>query len=223
MNFKRGAEHLLQKLYIHLDSGLEKNGDRYSSETVRIDQKEVENLKEAEEELIKQECACFQGKKLVITEKGKKMAEDLTRRYRLAERLFHDLLHIEDAEAASSACEIEHILSPAVTDSICALLGHPPICPHGKPIPPGSCCERKQSKVQPIVMSLGEMPIGVWGKITFITSKIAGRIEKISSLGITSGSTIKVIQKKPSVLVETAETHIALENEIADEIFIRLK
>ena len=33
---------------------------------------------------------------------------------------------------------------PAATlDRICAFLGHPKTCPHGKPIPPGPCCETR--------------------------------------------------------------------------------
>jgi DtxR family Mn-dependent transcriptional regulator len=42
--------------------------------------------------------------------------------------------------AEEQACYFEHILSPAVTDSICAFLGHPRLCPHGRPIPRGACC-----------------------------------------------------------------------------------
>ncbi len=37
------------------------------------------------------------------------------------------------------------------TDSVCTLLGHPPTCPHGKPIPPGECCGAFQRTVRPLV------------------------------------------------------------------------
>ena len=40
-------------------------------------------------------------------------------------------------ELEATACEFEHVLSPAVEESVCTFLGHPPVCPHGKPIPPG--------------------------------------------------------------------------------------
>ncbi|MFQ5663132.1 MAG: metal-dependent transcriptional regulator [Terriglobia bacterium] len=71
---------------------------------------------------------------------GEARATDLIRRYRLAERLFSDTFTLAEAEAESTACQFEHILSPAVTDKICSFLNHPRTCPHGQPIPRGGCC-----------------------------------------------------------------------------------
>jgi energy-coupling factor transporter ATP-binding protein EcfA2 len=78
---------------------------------------------------------------IVFTEKGRKRAEDVIRRHRLAERLFTETFHVHDEkEIAEQACKFEHILSPEATDSICSFLGHPRTCPHGSPIPAGECC-----------------------------------------------------------------------------------
>jgi putative ABC transport system ATP-binding protein len=77
----------------------------------------------------------------VFTPEGQERARIVIRRHRLAERLFVDVLTIrDDHEIEESACKFEHILSPEVTDKMCALLGHPTACPHGSPIPPGECC-----------------------------------------------------------------------------------
>jgi putative ABC transport system ATP-binding protein len=79
-----------------------------------------------------------------FTAKGYDRARDVIRRHRLAERLFMDVLNIHDEyEVEQSACKFEHILSPEVTDRMCALLGHPDACPHGSPIPSGECCAGK--------------------------------------------------------------------------------
>ncbi len=76
-----------------------------------------------------------------FTDAGEERARSIIRRHRLAERLFMDVLSIrDDASVESNACTFEHILSPEVTDRICAFLGHPATCPHGSPIPPGECC-----------------------------------------------------------------------------------
>jgi putative ABC transport system ATP-binding protein len=76
-----------------------------------------------------------------FTPAGERRARNVIRRHRLAERLFMDILSIQDeVEIESSACKFEHILSPDVTDRICTLLGHPDACPHGSPIPRGECC-----------------------------------------------------------------------------------
>lgn len=78
---------------------------------------------------------------IVFTEKGRKRAEDVIRRHRLAECLFTQTFHVHDEkEVAEQACRFEHILSPEATDSICTFLGHPRTCPHGSPIPAGECC-----------------------------------------------------------------------------------
>src|SRR5579872_2343524 len=78
-----------------------------------------------------------------LTSRGRQRAADIIRRHRLAERLFTDSLAMDsESEIEEQACKFEHILSPEATDKICAFLGHPRTCPHGAPIPPGSCCGR---------------------------------------------------------------------------------
>ena len=78
---------------------------------------------------------------IFFTEKGRRRAEDVIRRHRLAERLFTQTFQVEDEkEIAEQACKFEHILSPEATDRICTFLGHPRTCPHGSPIPAGPCC-----------------------------------------------------------------------------------
>ena len=80
-----------------------------------------------------------------FTPAGEARARNVIRRHRLAERLFMDILSIQDeVEIESSACKFEHILSPDVTDRICTLLGHPDACPHGSPIPKGPCCDERR-------------------------------------------------------------------------------
>ncbi|MGB7129872.1 MAG: ATP-binding cassette domain-containing protein [Candidatus Sulfotelmatobacter sp.] len=76
-----------------------------------------------------------------LTPRGRERAGSIIRRHRLAERLFTDSLAMDsETEIEQQACKFEHILSPEATDKICAFLGHPRTCPHGAPIPPGSCC-----------------------------------------------------------------------------------
>ncbi len=78
---------------------------------------------------------------IYFTEKGRKRAEDIIRRHRLAEQLFMRTFRVVDEqEVAEQACRFEHILSPEATDSICSFLGHPRTCPHGSLIPAGDCC-----------------------------------------------------------------------------------
>jgi len=81
------------------------------------------------------------GSTLEFTARGRERARDLVRRRRLAEVLFSSALHLPTDEVEEVACRMEHIIDPGVTASICAFLGHPRRCPHGRPIPGGDCCE----------------------------------------------------------------------------------
>ena len=78
-----------------------------------------------------------------FTEDGRRRAESLIRRHRLAETLFSETFQMHEAVVEEEACFFEHILSPVMTDSICGFLNHPPACPHGKPIPRGRCCAER--------------------------------------------------------------------------------
>ncbi|MCZ6602867.1 MAG: hypothetical protein O6952_07670 [Planctomycetota bacterium] len=77
---------------------------------------------------------------MVLTEIGRKRARALVRRHRLAEKLFLETFEVDRDQMQSSACQFEHILAADVVNHICAFLGHPETCPHGKAIPKGECC-----------------------------------------------------------------------------------
>ncbi|HET7755370.1 MAG TPA: metal-dependent transcriptional regulator [Anaeromyxobacteraceae bacterium] len=156
-----------------------------------------------------------------LTADGDLRARGVVRRHRLAERLFHDLLELGESETESHACEFEHVLSSEATDSVCTLLGHPPTCPHGKAIPPGPCCGAYQKTVRPLVTGLGAFEIGAKGRIVFIAPKFHDRMDRLAALGVMPGSEIRLHQREPSYVIEVGETTIALDPEIAGEIFVK--
>ena len=96
-----------------------------------------------------------------LTDRGRKKAADIIRRHRLAERLFTDSLALDsETEIEQQACKFEHILSPEATDKICTFLGHPRTCPHGAPIPPGTCCSKaKASGTEIARIDVSSLPI----------------------------------------------------------------
>lgn len=152
---------------------------------------------------------------------GEGRARDIIRRHRLAERLLSDALALPESEIEPGACKFEHILTEGVTDSVCSFLGHPPMCPHNKPIPRGKCCERFSTEIQPLVIRLKDADVGVFYKIIFMSSKNTHRLQKISGLGLVPGSNIKILQRKPSFVVQTGETMLAIDDEIVDEIYVK--
>ncbi len=156
-----------------------------------------------------------------LTEKGRAEAARVIRRHRLAERLFNDILNVSMDETESIACELEHILSEGVTDSVCTFLGHPPLCPHGREIPRGECCKRYETDVKPVVTSVKHIRKNTPGKIVFMTPNIQQRFQRLASLGVTPGTEIVVKQRHPSIVIQVGETEIAIDDEIAREIFVK--
>lgn len=173
------------------------------------------------ETLLHHGLASVVGADITLTDTGQKNARGLIRRQRLAERLFTDVFEMPDDTVLSDACKMEHILSEELTESVCTFLGHPPTCPHGKPIPRGECCKKFKVDVTPVVMRLSEFAVGAKGRITFIVPSDPSRISKLNSLGIAAGSVIKLIQKTPSFVLSIDETTVALDPEIAKEIYVR--
>jgi len=156
-----------------------------------------------------------------LNKKGEERASDLIRRHRLAERLFYDVFELGNSETEDTACEIEHILSPSVTDSVCSFLGHPPTCPHGKPIPRGECCLKYKSEYKPLVVPLRELDVGAKGRVVFIAPSEGSRIERLASMGIIPGGIILLKKKKPSFVLQIDETTLAIDDRIAEEIYVK--
>lgn len=161
------------------------------------------------------------GQRFKLAKAGRKLAEQIIQRHRLAERLICDALgaHVDDSEDA--ACEFEHVLAEGITNSICTLLGHPRYCPHGKPIPEGECCRKAQEELRPILLSCDQLDVGESATISYLCMTEHARMLKLSSLGMTPGNRLKLLQKWPSCVLQCDETEIAIEEEVARNIYVR--
>jgi DtxR family Mn-dependent transcriptional regulator len=165
--------------------------------------------------------ARFDGGRVALTNEGEGRAERIIRRHRLAERLFHDLFDMEEEHYEQPACGFEHILSDEVTDSVCTFLGHPPHCPHGRKIPRGQCCMKITSELKPAVRKLTETEPGNPARIVFIVPKSKGLLDRLSVMGIMPGETVTLTQKSPSVVIRVGKTMVAVDKEIASEIYVK--
>ncbi|HET7520266.1 MAG TPA: metal-dependent transcriptional regulator [Candidatus Limnocylindria bacterium] len=101
------------------------------------------------------------NRQLNLSDAGRTTAERTFRRHALSEWLLTEVVGLGWAEADEEAHHLQHALSERVTDRIDALLGHPPTCPHGNPIPrDGRTPER------PAGMPLSEAQAG--GEVTIL-------------------------------------------------------
>ncbi len=175
---------------------------------------------EVVEELLKNKLVTIDGDDLLFTETGREQAKNVIRRHRLAERLLTDVLKRTADETEETACEFEHFLAPEITEGICTLLGHPKTCPHGSVIPPGTCCIEARKTVESVVIPLTKLEPGESGKIAYITTQSHPRLHKLLSFGFAPGLTVSVHQKTPTFIIESDKTQLALEKEIAEDIFV---
>lgn len=158
-----------------------------------------------------------------LLEKGKSHAAGCVRRHRLAERLLVDVFDVKKKIIDEVSCKFEHLLHEGLEDSVCAMLGHPTACPHGKVIPAGKCCAAKEDKRLLKFMSpLSEMKVKDKGKIAYLQAKESHKMQKLISIGAIPGTTITLIQRFPSYVFQIGQSHFAVDKELASSIYVRL-
>ena len=158
---------------------------------------------------------------LELTAEGRRRAELVIRRHRLAERLLRDVLQVGGQSFEPSACEFEHCLDSEVTQSVCTLLGHPTTCPHGKPIPPGPCCAAAARDAQPVVMSLRDLPVGQKARLVYISGASHKRLDQLTSTGLLPGVDVHVHQRRPAFVINVGQSLLALDEQIVSGIYVR--
>jgi DtxR family Mn-dependent transcriptional regulator len=158
---------------------------------------------------------------LRLTALGEREARLVVRRHRLAEVLFHQVLELPMEVTEVGACGLEHVLTPQATTAVCSFLGHPPVCPHGRPIPPGECCSALSRQISSLICRLADLKPGERGRVVLVAPGQRERWDQLADLGVTPGAVITLRQRKPSLVVEVDSTLLALEDEIARRIYIR--
>jgi len=158
--------------------------------------------------------------KVLFSRKGKRLAECIIRRHRLAEVLVSSILNLKSSEMEKVACSVEHGLAPEVEESICILLGHPGICPDGKPIPQGKCCKKRLRVVNNTVVSLGELESGEKGRITYIIPDSHSNLHRLMSFGLHPGVIVSVHRTSPAFCIKFGNTELAIDKDIAKNIYV---
>ena len=156
----------------------------------------------------------------VFTPEGRQEASTLIRRMRLAEWLFTEV--VKDPRSAEvAACRLEHVLTDEAADQICTLLGHPRTCPHGRPIPQGACCVEHRMVVRPLSLPVTHLEAGEWGKIVSIHVKSPRVRHILDTYGLHPGKAVRLVRKKPEIVVQVDHTTLVVDRDVAEEIFVR--
>jgi len=216
MELSEISQEILEKLWTALEEG--------QRDSINVDELELDDQASGLDELVDRRLVLVSGELLELTSDGRKEAESAIRRHRLAERLLNDILATTHSSLEENACRFEHFLHEGMDSSICALLGHPKVCPHGLPIPPGECCRRgEEASSDRLVAALADLNPGQNGKIAYIQSRQSEEIQKLMAIGILPGTSIGLIRSYPSYVFQVGNTQYAVDRNIANEIYVRLE
>jgi DtxR family Mn-dependent transcriptional regulator len=142
------------------------------------------------------------------------------RRHRLGEVLVSSILKLKGDEMEEIACKIEHALLPEVEEAICTLLGHPEICPEGKNIPRGRCCENNLKVIKNVVVSLDVLKPSESGKIMYIKPSNHSNLHQLISFGLQPGVVVTIHRASPVFCIKFENTELALDEEVVKNIFV---
>lgn len=210
------SQEILEKLWTALEEEQREN--------ININELGLNEQTSGLNELVDRKLVLTSGDLLELTAEGRIEAENAIRRHRLAERLLNDVLATRHHLLEENACKFEHLLYEGMDDSICTLLGHPKVCPHGRPIPPGECCyKEKEMGSTRLVAALADLNPGQRGKIAYVQSRQSQEIQKLMAIGILPGTPIGLIRRYPSYVFEVGNTQYAVDKNIANEIYVRLE
>lgn len=216
MIFSEAAEEVLEAIW----TAHENNKSAYTKLSELKEMPNAHILKELIDTGTIEKCA---GEGFRLTEKGLRYASDAIRRHRLAERLLTDVLAVKGELIHSAACQFEHHLHKGIDSNVCTLLGHPKICPHGKPIPPGKCCEEGAKIAARAVSPLSDLKPGQKGHVAYLFTSQPNQAQMLLSMGVVPGADITLLAGFPSYLFQVGEGQFAVDGEVAHEIYVRLE
>ena len=158
------------------------------------------------------------GRAVLLTDKGRALAESVVRKHRLAERLLTDVIGLAWHKAHVEACRWEHVISDEVEERLIELLEHPTTCPHGNPIPGAG-------PVRSDLFALTETEPGDRVLLERVTEQVEIDLPSLTYLsehGFTPGAEAMVRAKAPDGTL-TLELHggtIALGPALAAQLYV---
>lgn len=158
------------------------------------------------------------GRDLVLTERGRSLAESVVRKHRLAERLLTDIIGLPWEKAHIEAGRWEHVISDEVEARLVEVLGHPTTCPHGNPIPGAG------GTVVDMVVLAG-VDQGGRVRLERVTELVELDLESLSYLsahGFVPGTEATVTARAPdgTLILDLGSGTIALGPSLAQQLFV---
>jgi len=214
MELNNKIEEIMENLWIKTQ---EMHEDYMKTDALTLDDQSLL------EEMTQHNLIIIEDCKVRLTTKGLEEGRDVIRRHRLAELLLTEVLDVKgDDFIHDTACDFEHLIRKGIDEKICTLLGHPEVCPHGKPIPAGKCCEKGFEEADKSIIPLTSLKPEQGGKIAYIRTKESKELQKLMAMGMLPGTPIHLIRSFPSYVFRLGYTQFAVDRQIAHEIFVRI-
>lgn len=161
------------------------------------------------------------GTSIKLSADGRKLAEQVVRRHRLAERFLTDILKLSWADAHQEAGKWEHVISEPVEEAIDRLLGSPTTCPHGNPIP-GSDYDEPSTKPLSTVIVGGDFTVTRIPEELEFTPGLLEYLEGAAVLPGTSGS-VKASSPDGTTTIEIDGNAVGIGAFASERILVRAR
>jgi len=157
-----------------------------------------------------------------LTSEGVQNAKKLIRKHSIFQTFMHVVVGTPDEQAHQQACEVGHILSDEAEQTLCKMMGKPPVCrDNGEPIPDCEmeCNECLKDGVRPLT-ELDENSSAV---ISHISTSDKVHINRLVSMGLLPDRHIKLLEVAPMggpLIVDIGDSVVAISRDFAKDIFI---
>lgn len=147
---------------------------------------------------------------ILLTQEGKKIADDLIRAHRLWESYLVQEFGLKQNQIHDEAERLEHILTSHQVDAVDRHLGYPALDPHGSPIP-----GRNENDMR----VLDQLNVHETGKIALRQPSV-DIPHKLWTLGIGPGEVFEVMKKENVLVIKTNDEEVEISNSLAKKIRI---
>lgn len=158
---------------------------------------------------------------LELTDEGRRMAESLVRRHRLAERFLVEVLRLPWHLSHEEATVWGRAISQQVEERLIDVLHDPSTCVHGNPIP-GTAHPVDHRALERV----DRLAPGTEGRLERLTEDLELDLDVMRFLeesGLVPGARVSVVAIAPdaTMTLEVAGENVALGPDIADNLWIR--
>ena len=101
-------------------------------------------------------------------------------------------------------CGYEFVESGRFVDMLLRWIRRAPACPSGDFVP------------------VLDLPVGATASIANIDSTSAARLSRLASYGIAAGSEVRLLARRPAVVLACGSASVAVEDDVAREIYVRI-